>query len=106
MILRPLLSPQFGIDRDALHPRLVRNTIAEHLTDIDEKIVEGAKDLKKKVQGVLDKTDIDEKIIEGAKDLKEKAQGLLDKTDVDEKIVDGAKNVINKLGSLFGGKDE
>ena len=59
-----------------------------------------------KIQGILDKTDIDEKIVEGAKDLKEKAQGLLDKTDVDEKIVDGAKNVINKLGSLFGGKDE
>ena len=55
---------------------------------------------------ILDKTDIDEKIVEGVKDLKDKAQGLLDKTDVDEKIVDGAKNVINKLGSLFGGKDE
>ena len=47
-----------------------------------------------------------EKIVDAAKDVKEKVQDVLDKTDIDEKIVDGAKSVISKIGGLFSGKDE
>ena len=53
--------------------------------------------LRGKVQELLDKTDIDEKIVAGAKGLKDKAQELLDKTDVDEKIVDGVKGAAAKV---------
>ena len=54
---------------------------------------------------MLDKTDIDEKIVEGAKGLKEKVQGALDKTDIDEKVVEGAKGLLGKIGGLFKGKE-
>ena len=73
------------------------------MADNEQKNTEG---LFGKVQDVLDKTDIDEKIVGAAKDVKEKVQGVLDKTDIDDKIVDGAKSVINKIGSIFSGKDE
>ena len=75
-------------------------------TDIDEKIVEGAKGLKGKVQEVLDKTDIDEKIVGAVKSVPGKVQEVLDKTDIDEKIVDGAKGVIDRIGSALSGKNK
>ena len=70
-------------------------------TDIDEKIVGAAKDLKGKAQELLDKTDVDEKIVDAAKGLKDKAQEALDKTDVDEKIVDAAKGLKDNAEGLF-----
>ena len=75
-------------------------------TDIDEKIVAAAKDLKGKAQEILEKTDVDEKIAEAAKSMKEKAQSILDKTDVDEKITEAAKGLADKAQELFKGGEE
>ena len=72
--------------------------LMDELNKAVSKIQEGAKN-------VLDKTDIDEKIVEGAKGLKEKVQGALDKTDIDEKVVEGAKGLLGKIGGLFKGKE-
>ena len=71
-------------------------------TDIDEKVVATAKDLKGKAQELLDKTDVDEKVVAAAKDLKGKAQELLDKTDVDEKVVAAAKDLKDKAQAAIG----
>ena len=71
-------------------------------TDLDEKVVAAAKDLKGKAQELLDKTDVDEKVVSAAKDLKGKAQELLDKTDVDEKVVAAAKDLKDKAKAAIG----
>ena len=74
-------------------------------TDIDEKIVEAAKDLKDKAQAALDKTDIDEKSVEAAKGLKDEAQAALDKTQVDDKLAEAAKNLKQVLTPTEREKD-
>jgi hypothetical protein len=50
-------------------------------------------EVRGKVQEVLDKTDIDDKIVEGYKDVKEKVTSFVEENKLDEK----AKNVKNKI---------
>ena len=62
-------------------------------TDIDEKIVDAAKDLKNKAQEALDKTDLDEKLVGAFKDIKGKAQETF------EKARPGVEEALNKVGA-------
>ena len=66
-------------------------------------IVDGAKD---KAQEVLDKTDIDEKIVEGAKKVKGKAEEALEKTDIDDKIKAKAEGVKDAFQEKFQRNEE
>lgn len=68
--------------------------LMDDLNHAVSRIQDGAKEL-------LDKTDIDEKIVDAAKDLKDRAQAALDKTDIDEKIVGAAKEIKDKAQAAF-----
>lgn len=61
----------------------------------------GVSKIQESAKNVLEKTDIDEKIVAAAKDIKDRAQELLDKTDVDEKLVEAAKGLRDKAQEAF-----
>ena len=61
-------------------------------TDIDDKIIDGAKKAKDKIKDAK----LDEKLKDAAGKAKDAAQGVLDKTDIDEKIVDAATKAKDK----------
>lgn len=61
----------------------------------------GVSKIQESAKNVLEKTDIDEKIVAAAKDIRDRAQELLDKTDVDEKLVEAAKGLRDKTQEAF-----
>ena len=68
--------------------------LMDELNKAVSKVQEGAKDL-------LDKTQIDEKIVGAAKDLKDKTQEFLDKTDIDDKITGVARDLKARAQETF-----
>ena len=54
------------------------------------------KDIKGKVDSLLEKTDIDEKIKEDPETVKKEVEKVLEKTDIDEKIIGKVQGLIKK----------
>ncbi len=59
----------------------------------------------KRVQELLDRTDIDEKLVEAARAVKRKGQEILDRTDIDERIAAGADTLQRRMGQLLHGQE-
>ena len=54
------------------------------------------KDIKGKVDSLLEKTDIDEKIKENPGEVKKEVETVLEKTDIDEKIIGKVEGLLKK----------
>ena len=54
------------------------------------------KDIKGKVDSLLEKTDIDEKIKENPEEVKKEVEKVLEKTDIDEKIIGKVEGLLKK----------
>ena len=86
----------------------VRDSVNEFLdkTDLDEKVVAGAKSVKEKVTEALDKTDLDEKVMAGVKSVKDTVTDAMDKSGLNEKIAAGTRTVMEKMDEVFHPDEE